>query len=233
VADVLGVLKIHYPLDRQAPKTVRAHCHQAVKDCASRLAAKGTSSVLMTDHNTHGPLPAWGGRRLASHRIDYVGANTAPHGAKFRVLRTKVVNGTIDNHEFIGVRVLVTWPSGKHTKIWLVQANLGRHETTAKFLDNARRLKKAFRGHVIWGFDEIDEKDGPNEHALLKKVWDPRKYHYAGGDSLSMVIASPKLRVNNVAIIRACGGVVKYTPARDIVQVEIARPLRLSDRLKK
>jgi hypothetical protein len=233
MADQLGVLKIHYPLDREQTKTVRAHCHQAVIDCASTLRGSGTSSVLMTDHNTHGPLPNWGGRRLASHRIDYVGASTAAHGARLKVLKTKVVDGTIDNHEFIGVQTLVTWPSGLHSKIWFVQANFGRHESDAKFLDNARRLKKAFRGNVVWGFDEIDEKDVPNEHALLEKVWDPRKYHYAGGAAKSMVIASPRLRVKSVAVIRACGGVAHLTPARDLVRVIIQRPLRLRDRLKK
>lgn len=235
MVDQLGVLKIHYPLDRKATKVLRADCHRLVEKRVEVLKLLGITTVLLTDHNTHGGLPSWGGRRLMGRGIDYIGAAESSHidGATLKVLKWKVVDGTIDNHNFIGVQVRVTWASGLHTKIWFVQANLGRHETQAKFFANARRLKKAFSGNVVWGFDEIDEADGPNEHALLKKVWDPKRYHHCGGSTFSPVIVSPRLRVRGVVVRKACDGLEHVTPHRDLVEVIIERPHRLSDRFKK
>lgn len=229
MADDLGVLKIHYPLDRPETQQLRADCQHLVEGLAAKLNGQSKTAVLLTDHNTHTGMPAWGGRRLTWKGIDYIGVSQSFTGAQLRVLKTKVVNGTIDNHDFIGVKVRVTWQSGKHTNIWFVQANLGRGESTEVFVQNAMRLKRAFRGNVVWGFDEIDEADGPNEHALLKKIWNPNKYQFCGGDSLSLVVVSPRLKVKNVEVIKACNGLAHVTPHRDLVKVVIGRPWRLGD----
>lgn len=231
MADQLAFLKIHYPLARSGTKGLRADCQNLVEARTAKLKGQDTTVVLATDHNTHGGMPAWGGRRLFARGIDYLGVAEASGGARFKTLKTKVVDGTIDNHNYLGVKVRVTWPSGLHSDIWFVQANFGRHETPAKFLSDARRLKRAFRGNVVWGFDEIDEADGPNEHALLKQVWNPRRYHHCGSASFSPVILSPKLRPRGVVVRHACDGLAHVTPHRDLVEVVVERPRRLSDRL--
>jgi hypothetical protein len=62
-------------------------------------------------------------------------------------------------------------------------------------------------------------------------VWDPNKYQHCGGDTFSPVIVSPRLRVRSVNVRQACHGLAHVTPARDLVEVMIERPKRLTERL--
>lgn len=232
MADKLGVLKIHLPLDRKGTESLRKDCVDEVEVRTSVLATNGVSTVLITDHNTHGPAPFAGYRVLFKQGIDYIGAHSVP-GTTYKVLKTKVVQGTVDKHNFIGVKCLVTWPSGRKTRIWFVQANIGRGESPASFLANAKRIKAAFKGHVVWGFDEIDEADRPDEHALLKQVWRSRKYQFCGWETYSPVIVSPRLQVLRSRVTKACDGKAGVTPHRDLVEVIIAPPKKLVDKLLK
>lgn len=230
--DRLGVLKIHFPLDRPETASRREDCREAVEEHSEKLRQGGVTSLLLTDHNTHGrQMPEWGGRKLMSDGFDYIGVNVA-RKTWTTVIRKRTLKGNIDNHDYIGVRLRVTWPSGRKTKIWFVQSNMGRGVDSDVFRKDARRLKRRFRGHVVWGFDEIDEADKVDEHKILREVWKSTRFTLCGWRTMSPVIVSKRLQVLDVRITKACEGLAKVTPHRDLVEVIIAPPVPWAHRVK-
>ena len=224
VKDRLGVLKIHLPLDRALTQQLRLDCLNKIEARVARFRKHNVSATLLTDNNTHGGMPKWGGHALYEHEFDYIGAAHASNGCRLKVLKRRKLDGHVDNHEYIGVKVCVTWPSGRKTKMWLVQANIGRDASAETALNDMKRIKKAFPGHSVIGLDEIDEADDPNETMMVKKVWNPKKYHIVGLGKKSLVIVSPKLRVPREKIMQACKGMDHITPARDLVELVISPP---------
>lgn len=231
--DRLGILKIHLPLDRSSTQTRRAQCINTIKDRVHLFRDVYTTSALMTDHNTHGPMPHWGGHGLYQHGFDYIGCASSRRGATLKVLKRKKIEGHIDNHDYIGVKVQITWPSGRKTKTWLVQANLGRGVSSAVFEKDCRRIKRVFRGNFILGFDEVDEADSPEEHSIMEKVWNPKRCTFAGWKTLSPVIVSSRIPVERVEIIKACEGLAHVTPHRDLVEVVVLPPKRLITKIRR
>lgn len=111
----------------------------------------------------------------------------------------------------------------------LITANIGRHQSvqhTRSDFENIRRL-----GGIV-GFQEIDEADAPDEHALLKTVMG--RSHTLCGMGHLVPIAVPKSWV-----VTSCrdefgaDGVAKWSPARFFTVVTVKVPQSLLDKARK
>lgn len=100
-----------------------------------------------------------------------------------------------------------------------VTANLGRHVSTAEFLENVRRLDEhAGRGTVI-GFQEIDEDDTPNEHHGLRVTL--RDFAFAGWDTRVPIAFGDRWSAAQETVVKASRGLARLSPARVITEVEL------------
>lgn len=100
-----------------------------------------------------------------------------------------------------------------------VTANLGRHVSTAEFLENVRRLDEhAGRGTVI-GFQEIDEDDTPNEHHGLRVTL--RDFAFAGWDTRVPIAYGDLWTKTSESVVKAAPGLARLSPARVITAVDL------------
>lgn len=102
----------------------------------------------------------------------------------------------------------------------VAQANLGRNVPVDEFLRNLDRLLETFGPRCLYGLQEIDEADVPEEmDAIRKRV---RLTHHIIGDHTAVPILVPfHLRLFAVHFEPACKGLAKFTPNRVVTEVTI------------
>lgn len=103
-------------------------------------------------------------------------------------------------------------------KLTVVTANIGRGESPLNCEANLRRIRQAFPGALI-GFQEIDEADGPDEHAILKRVF--HDYTFAGWHTFEPIAVPPGWRIRHERVDKACDGLARATPTRWVVQATV------------
>lgn len=185
------------------------------------------TTFVTSDTNKHGALPDFGTglKRIGGKGIDLIARRLSSGGAKVEVLKHKVIQLHVDGHDGYGTQVRVKFPSGGTVKFWLVQANIGRCRDDQEFLTAVRALKKEFGKNAVYGFDEIDEGDVPNEHALLAGVFPKTKgFTYSGWSELSPVVVGPVLKIHSHTVSPGCPGKAKVTPPRTIVETVFVKP---------
>ena len=114
--------------------------------------------------------------------------------------------------------VLVPWMNEMHgVNLTVLTANLGRGVSERELTANVKAL-----GHrwAVKGFQEIDEDDGPEEHAVLARELEPG---WAAFDTRVPINVPPPWRIVRVRITKACEGLAHFTPPRVITQALIER----------
>jgi len=97
----------------------------------------------------------------------------------------------------------------------VLTANLGRGVTEAELTANVHRLRHS---KAVKGFQEIDEADRPEEHAVLAREIPPG---WAAFDTRVPINVPPPWRIVRTRITRACDGLPHFTPHRLITQALI------------
>lgn len=228
--DRLVEINSHGPLARlggKAGEQLWETWEAAVRRRHDHYAELGLTVLTTTDDNKHGSLPDFGTgfHRIGGIGIDLIGKRPVADGAHVEVVDRKSVRLHIDGHNGHGAKLKVTWPSGRGTVFWLVQANLGRHESPARFTASCVALREAFGLRAVYGFDEIDEADKPYEHELLRGVFPLADgFEAVGWGGLSPTLAGPVLTVKRAKVTLGCPGLAGVSPARDVVETVLTPP---------
>lgn len=183
------------------------------------------SVIVNSDTNKHGALPDFGPhlRRIGGKGIDLIGFIRAKGGARLKVIKRKRVDLHIDGHDCYGVKVRVTFPSGKRVTYWDVQANLGRGVGDTVFLNSCKRILKAFGKNAVYHFNEVDEADAPNEHAILGGIFTREDFdRVAWGTMCPVLVGKARLRVKDSNVSVGSPGLAKVSPHRVVVETILA-----------
>ena len=118
-------------------------------------------------------------------------------------------------------------------RVTLVSANIGRGVKPSVTRENIRRIHHGFPGAVI-GWQEIDEADEADEHAILARVFaDHDNIGFAKAVPIS--IPKPWAVVEGSAVVtHACDWLAHATPDRWIVEAvaqhpDLAEPVRFAN----
>jgi hypothetical protein len=100
----------------------------------------------------------------------------------------------------------------------LWQANLGRGVSTAEFERNLRAVLRAGGDRALYGFQEVDEADAPNEMDMLLDL--TRKTHAVVGRRTSVPILVPnQFEILDELQSTGCRGLAGFTPHRPVNEV--------------
>jgi hypothetical protein len=183
------------------------------------------SVIINSDTNKHGALPDFGphARRIGGKGIDLIAFIKATGGARLKVLRHKRVDLHIDRHDCYGVKVRVTFPSGKRVTYWDVQANLGRGVGDDVFRRSCQRIYKAFGNDAVYHFNEIDEADKPEEKRILVSVFGKEHFRWVAGNTMCPVLVGrSRFRVVRDDFEVGSPGLAKVSPHRVVVETILA-----------
>lgn len=102
----------------------------------------------------------------------------------------------------------------------VVQANLGRGVPVDEFVMNFKRVKKAAGKRGLINLQEVDEADQPQEMDIILEL--SKETHGVYGTNLANPILVPDyLDVVDHKVTRACDGLAKYTPHRNLNEVVV------------
>jgi hypothetical protein len=190
---------------------------------ANMKAALTTTYTLDTNKRDGLPRLGAGLKRIGGVGIDLIAKRQAVGGAKIKVIKRRTVKMHIDGHDCYGVRLKVTFPSGRSVKYWLVMANLGRGVSTEVFTRTIARIHKAFGDRAIYNFMEVDEADRPNENAIIRAEFPGSAFTYVNRGRLVQTLVGNKAPVKVVdTIIRAASpGMAKVSPPRQMVMTVV------------
>lgn len=223
IANILA----HGPLARlggEAGEALWERWEASLRTQSSVNLRAGLSTTFTLDTNKRPGLPNFGAglRRLGGKDIDLIAKRQAVKGAKVKVIKRRSVNLHIDGHDCYGVRLKVTFPSGKSVKYWLVSANLGRGVGDDVFRRSVQRIHKAFGRRAIYNFMEIDEADSPNENKILHTEFaDVEKVVNKGRLVQTLVESRVPVRVISSSVKVASPGMAKVSPMREMVQIVV------------
>jgi hypothetical protein len=186
----------------------------------------GVSTTFTLDTNIRGRFPniGAGARRIGGKDIDLIAFRKAVGGASVKVTKRKVVKQYIDGHDGYGVRLAVTFPSGKVRKYWLVSSNLGRGVSDDVFRRHCKRLRRAFGRNAVYNFMEIDEADVAREREIVREEFPSTEFAYVGGSRMVMTLVGRKARVKITRreIKQITPGMAKVSPARYAISTTLA-----------
>lgn len=113
-----------------------------------------------------------------------------------QVVKTFVLDGTIDGHDPIGVVLRITGGL-QPFRLVVVCANLGRGYSPAKFKANVLRILEHVeeRQYVVLLLQEIDEADPADELRLLRRWMEPGT-KIVGAHTREPIAVSPGVRVH-------------------------------------
>lgn len=222
--DEIANILCHFPLARLGGEKGQALwdlCEASVRKQANRSIRRGVSTTFTLDTNLRGRLPNLGPglRRIGGRDIDLIAFRKAVGGASIKVLKRKMVNLHIDGHECWGVRLKVTFPSGKVAKFWLVSANLGRGADDEKFRRHVKRIRRAFGRYAVYNFMEIDEADEARENKILHEVFTNADFVSVNEGRMvqTLVGRRAKVKITDTDIRIASPGAAKISPTRQVV----------------
>lgn len=186
----------------------------------------GLTTTYTLDTNNREGMPHLGAglKRIGGKGIDLIAKRQAVRGAKIKVIKRRMVDLHIDGHECYGVRMKVTFPSGKSVKYWLVMANLGRGVSEDVFRRSVARIHKAFGDRAIYNFMEVDEADKPNENQIIRTEFPASNFEYVNRGRLVQTLVGKKapVKVTDTVVKVASPGMAKVSPARQMVQTTVA-----------
>lgn len=186
----------------------------------------GLTTTYTLDTNKRDGMPRLGAglKRIGGKGIDLIAKRQAVRGAKVKVIKRRMVDLHIDGHECYGVRMKVTFPSGRSRKYWLVMANLGRGVSEDVFRRSVARIHKAFGDRAIYNFMEVDEADKPNENQIIRAEFTSAKFAYVNRGRLVQTLVGKKAPVKVIdTVVRAASpGMAKVSPPRQMVQTTVA-----------
>lgn len=186
----------------------------------------GLTTSYTLDTNKRDGLPNLGAglKRIGGKGIDLIAKRQAVRGAKVKVIKRRTVKMNIDGHDCYGVRMKVTFPSGKSVKYWLVSANLGRGVSDEVFTRIVQRIYKAFGDRAIYNFMEVDEADRAKENKIIRSVFTPEKFEYVNKGRLVQTLVGKKapVKVTDTIVRTASPGMAKVSPTRQMVQTTVA-----------
>jgi hypothetical protein len=226
--DQLATLASHGPLARlggDAGAALSQRWEVGVREDASIDVRKGVSALYLVDSNIRGRLPRFGQiRRIGGKDIDLIAFRKAKGGASVKVLKRKTVKMHIDGHDCYGVRVKVTFPSGKSVKFWEVFANIGRGASDEVFRAHIKRIHKAFGSRAVYNFVEIDEADEARERKGLFAEFPTSDFRYVGKNQrvVTLVSRSAPVRVVETSVKMVSPGMAKVSPSRVSVKTVLA-----------
>lgn len=206
-------------LSRQWEAGVRAEGREEVRN--------GVSVTFTLDTNIKGRFPnlGAGARRIGGEGIDLIAFRKAVRGASIKVIKRRTVKQYIDGHDAYGVRLKVTFPSGKTVRYWLVESNLGRRYTDEEtFRRHCKRLRKAFGRRAVYNFMEIDEADPATERKIVREVFSDTEFAYVGGNRRVMTLVGRSAPVEIVRrdVKMLTPGMKQVSPARYMVATTLS-----------
>lgn len=222
--DELADISSHGPLARlggEAGQELWETWEGSMRGVVNSNIRRMVSAIVNSDTNKHGALPDFGPhmRRIGGKGIDLIGFIRAKGGARIKVIKRRVVNLRIDGHDCYGVKIRVTFPSGKRVTYWDVQANLGRGVGDQVFYDSCKRIRAAFGANAVYHFNEIDEADAPNEHAILGGIFSKEDFRrVAWGTRCPVLVGRRRLRVKKANVSIGSPGMAKVSPHRVVVE---------------
>lgn len=107
------------------------------------------------------------------------------------------------------------------TALTVVTANIGRHATQAQARENVRRVLNRFPEAAI-GWQEIDEADEAEEWRILN-YWASTNRAVIGRGTATPLMVPAGWGVQARGVRRACRGLAKVTPDRNIVWARVTR----------
>ena len=227
--DEISNVHSHGPLARlggKAGEELSERWENGVREEGAKEIRAGVSTTFTLDTNIRGRFPRLGAgaRRIGGKDIDLIAFRKAVGGASIKVTKRKVVKQYIDNHDAYGVRLKVTFPSGKTAKYWLVMSNLGRGVTDEKFRRHVKRLRRAFGRFAIYNFIEVDEADLARERVIIKQVFPESEFAYVGGNRkvITLVGRRAKVKIVRRQVRMLTPGMAKVSPARFMVKTTVA-----------
>lgn len=227
--DEVTHINSHGPLARLGGEAGQALWDQweaSIRGVANEEVRNKITTLFTVDSNKRDGLPNFGPglRRIGGKVIDLIAVRKAVGGASIKVLKRKMVNLHIDGHECYGVRLKVTFPSGKSRKYWYVMANLGRGVDADVFARSCKRIRKAYGRFAIYNFMEIDEADKPLEGEILRTVFPESDFRYVGGSRMSPTLVGRKAKINieRTSVRVASPGMAKVSPARVMVSTTVS-----------
>lgn len=100
----------------------------------------------------------------------------------------------------------------------IVTANFGRGVSVDEFRANVDRVAERVPGkHIFYGFQEIDEADGPNELGYLREVFGDT-HRFIGTKTRVPILVPKTFDINRRIVKHASEGVPGLSPQRQIVQ---------------
>lgn len=226
--DEIANLATHGPLARLGGEAGAALWEQwegGVRKRANAHVRDGLTTLISADTNKRGALPNFGAamRRIGGKGIDLIAVRRAAGGARVKVIKRKRVDLKIDGHDGYGVKVKVTFPSGRTVKFWAVQANLGRGVDDVAFYENCVALRKAFGANAVYNFNEIDEADSPREHKILREVFPTADFAAVGWATFCpTLVGKRRLKVVREDVTVVSPGLAKVSPPRVIAETVLA-----------
>lgn len=118
-------------------------------------------------------------------------------------------------------------------ELTVVTANIGRGVPPAVRRDNIVRVRHGFPGAII-GWQEIDEADTGDEHAMLAKTFGPDHYRNVGFEHAVPISVPAPWEVIDADVTEACKFLPHATPNRYIVSAlskhpDLAEPVVFMD----
>jgi hypothetical protein len=229
MADEIANINSHGPLGRlggEAGRELSREWEAKVRKAGNEEIKNGVSTTFTLDTNIRGRFPNLGAgtRRIGGKEIDLIAFRKAVGGASIKVTKRKTIKQYIDGHDAFGVRLAVTFPSGKVRKYWLVQSNLGRGVSDEVFRRHCKRLRKAFGHNAIYNLMEIDEADAAHERAIIREeIFPPSEFAFVGGNRLVMTIIGRRARVKIVRreVKMLTAGMAQVSPARFMIKTVV------------
>lgn len=105
----------------------------------------------------------------------------------------------------------------------VVTANIGRNVKPAETRANIERVRHGFPNAII-GWQEIDEADAADEHAILAKTFGELEYHNVAFRQAVPISVPKPWTVEDAEVTKACEGLAHTTPNRYVVAALCSHP---------
>lgn len=109
-------------------------------------------------------------------------------------------------------------------RLTVVTANIGRGYGNGEARDNIIRVRHGFGPAPLVGWQEIDEADQADEHAILGRIFGPNTYDNVAFRQAVPISVPQPWGVIHSKVTKACDFIPKATPTRYIVSAVCQHP---------